>query len=1549
MLLKLIFVFTFVIQLYLTNAEELITPDYLFLTPKQLTVNSNEKVCVAVYNTSSTPAKFDLELVESKSKKVLTSLKDQDLTEDDNIKCISIQIPETLDSDGLIKLKISFPTSTQYETIKNSKEVRINTSPKVVLVETDKGVYKPGQVVKFRVLTIDQDLKPVRDNISKIWLENPSGIRIAQWLNVSSNNGFVQEEIQLSSEPHLGTWKLFIQASEKSNPVTKTFEIKKYVLPRFEVTIDHESNILNDAEQLEYKICGKYSYGKPVQGEVSVKVNTKVWSRSEEFEYNNLTLERDGCKLLTIPSNEIIKNKILDEIFITASLKEHATDQIENVTVQQKVLRSEFIIDFDTTAYTKLNVPVKLQLLVKHSTNETPAVNQPVDICRRTYYPDYTTTCDAFKTNGNGVVQLIVPPGGERERRYNLEALIAYKPKPKSLKEEPTTTTEATTTNSEYGHFYPSPGYQQLIYNTTQYIHFQSWYSPSNSSIELISNDDELVVQCGSKKRFNVFFNLPSDGEENDETINNLKFTYMIQSRGNIIKSKIITSPQITKIDDFSTIDNILGIPILNTTENDLNSTLYKFDLVIDIDADMSPIANLLIFYVRSDREVVSASTTIKIQKCLKNKVKANWNSEQVYPGEMTTLNIKSSPNAVCSVSAVDKSTSFLSKSSKITKSQVFNDGLNQFKIDENTQPQQKNTLIKCGENEYATYDYDAIQAFESFGVMLMTNLSVETRPCRQYYRPWEDERFVDWADRGDIIISSPASFESHTESLAYPEMSGDIGNNNVDIPLLGAIRTYFPETWLWNLISTNENGHGKLNEKIPDSITEWITTVTCLSDEDGLGIATPTQIRGFKPFFVDYITPYSFKRGEILHLKVGLFNYLNQKLPIKITLYNSDGFELVGDQKSQINACVDSDSNIAEIFMIKATKLGDVNVTVSAEVDKDAKECETNILTDYRDVIVKPIKIEPEGFPIEISKSTYVCPNDYANNTNVRRVWDLTLPENLVADSARAVVSAIGDIMGAALSNLDSLVRLPMGCGEQNMLLMVPNLHVLNYLKSIKSDNEKLKDQALAYMKKGYEREQSYRHKDASFSAFGESDSEGSLWLTSFVVRSFAQSRFHMYVDEEKLQESMDWIISKQLENGCFPTVGLVLHKELLGGLQRGDSNAALTAYVVISLLETGLEIKPAVLEQATYCLAFASNNESEGDTYTMALTAYALSLLDKRKDAKEVLQKLVKNVKYEDGDLAYWTNDDSTALELTIEITSYVILSLLKSNRDDYKLLTYNAIRWLSSHRNEKGGFVSTQDTILALEALAKYATSLQTDKDTNLNITVAAASLSDSIKIDESDKLVLKEVMLPSLPTSVALETSGDGCVLLQNTLKYNVHSVEESDAFGIDIHIDTAHSSCEVQDIKICTWYKFSSDISNMAVLEINMVSGYEPIESSLENLSRQNNPNFKRFENEKKKINLYFSELTNTHTCVSFQVTQTIVIEKRVPAVVKVYDYYHQKLQVSKDYKLEKTCHLPDVPHSEHGEHLPEPMVVVERQERSVSNIEELKSFTSKDY
>lgn len=37
---------------------------------------------------------------------------------------------------------------------------------------------------------------------------------------------------------------------------------------------------------------------------------------------------------------------------------------------------------------------------------------------------------------------------------------------------------------------------------------------------------------------------------------------------------------------------------------------------------------------------------------------------------------------------------------------------------------------------------------------------------------------------------------------------------------------------------------------------------------------------------------------------------------------------------------------------------------------------------------------------------------------------------------------------MGPSINNLNTLLRMPFGCGEQNMLLFVPNIVVTEYLK---------------------------------------------------------------------------------------------------------------------------------------------------------------------------------------------------------------------------------------------------------------------------------------------------------------------------------------------------------------------------------------------------------------------------------------------------------------------------------------------------------------------
>lgn len=74
--------------------------------------------------------------------------------------------------------------------------------------------------------------------------------------------------------------------------------------------------------------------------------------------------------------------------------------------------------------------------------------------------------------------------------------------------------------------------------------------------------------------------------------------------------------------------------------------------------------------------------------------------------------------------------------------------------------------------------------------------------------------------------------------------------------------------------------------------------------------------------------------------------------------------------------------------------------------------------------------------------------------------------------------------------------------------------------------------------MPEGYQRELTYRHNDGSYSAFGNSDPEGSIWLTAFVVRSFARAQPYIYIDSKDLVSSIEWIKAQQQENGCFRPV---------------------------------------------------------------------------------------------------------------------------------------------------------------------------------------------------------------------------------------------------------------------------------------------------------------------------------------------------------------------------------------------------------------------------
>ena len=61
-----------------------------------------------------------------------------------------------------------------------------------------------------------------------------------------------------------------------------------------------------------------------------------------------------------------------------------------------------------------------------------------------------------------------------------------------------------------------------------------------------------------------------------------------------------------------------------------------------------------------------------------------------------------------------------------------------------------------------------------------------------------------------------------------------------------------------------------------------------------------------------------------------------------------------------------------------------------------------------------------------------------------------------------------IGDVMGPALGGLDQLLKLPTGCGEQNMLRFAPNIYVLEYLTNTHQLTSSVREKAIDFLRTG-------------------------------------------------------------------------------------------------------------------------------------------------------------------------------------------------------------------------------------------------------------------------------------------------------------------------------------------------------------------------------------------------------------------------------------------------------------------------------------------------
>lgn len=99
-------------------------------------------------------------------------------------------------------------------------------------------------------------MKPAEREFKEIYIEDSSTSRVSQWLNVKSN-GLIQFEMPLSEEPNLGMWRVVLIENDSNEMNQVEFEVKKYVLPKFEVFMNHYDKLRLDEAFLNVTVCAK--------------------------------------------------------------------------------------------------------------------------------------------------------------------------------------------------------------------------------------------------------------------------------------------------------------------------------------------------------------------------------------------------------------------------------------------------------------------------------------------------------------------------------------------------------------------------------------------------------------------------------------------------------------------------------------------------------------------------------------------------------------------------------------------------------------------------------------------------------------------------------------------------------------------------------------------------------------------------------------------------------------------------------------------------------------------------------------------------------------------------------------------------------------------------------------------------------------------------------------------------------------------------------------------------------------------------------------------
>ncbi|KAL1005734.1 hypothetical protein UPYG_G00063300 [Umbra pygmaea] len=1482
-------------------------PRFILLAPNPLRAESEESIYLEAHGLTS-PVTVTIKVSEYPSRNYQLLLETVTLGPDKNYHTLkNIKLP----SDRLDKGEDSSRNQYVYLTAEfgtyhiAEHVVMVSFHSGYIFIQTDKPLYNPGDTVRCRAFVSTPAFQAFDGSIT-VEYQNSDGVVVKQTSRTRATNGIFADTHVLSDMVNEGMWKITAKLDNlPQNKFSTEFEVKKYVLPAFNVTLTPKKSSLSlDDTELVVEITASYLYGEDVQGTAYVVFGVEINKEKRRLpSVKKVTNLQQGTATLTM--DEIrkvypnLRSLVGSSIYVKASvMTKSGSDLVEAEKSGIKIVESPFILSFvDTPKYFKPGLPFDLTIQVTFQ-DGSPAPNVPVQV---------SLLANPI-TNHAGIIRNSIN--------------MPTEPRPLAITAE---TAQAGI----------KPEQQARVQKNLQpYMPFDQ-ERPNYLYISTGTSTASLGQSLG------ISLHIKTVDRAHRELITHI--TYLVLNKGKIIIAKRLEVGG----------QELTNIPLTVTTE-----MMPSFRFVAFYTLPWAGTA-----------EVVSDSVWVDVKDACVGALNVgpagSRPPEYYQPGRSLKFQVRGDPGAMVSLVAVDNAVFLLNKQ-RLTQRKiwqvveggdmgcthgggkdrmgVFSDaGLGLYTNTAGVTPLrnglqcqgtarrrrsaemlERRTQLENHYKEklqrrcctdglrdipmpysctrrslYITEGWDCMKAFryccskyrgEEFDTRLPPTTPPPTTPPPTTTPPTTTTIYPTFSVSEDYVIAVFSMAREHVPVYAARPVSTSLGQG------LGSsfhkeekeeeeeeedfteesdvtVRSKFYESWLWRdlrLPSEKDSRDGlasvAVEDVFPDTITQWGVLAVSSSPVTGFCVAEPWNIRTWKHFFVDLKLPYSVARNEHVEIKAVLHNYGDSNLEVKVVLQKTqDICSVAFNEKHTQEVTLKAKSSLVIPYTIIPLKAGEMLL----EVLTMAKGFMGS------DGIRKKLRVVVEGVQKTKVQSFVLKP------------------------------SAKGGSDGRQLVEVDKVeLRSLVPNSQPETFINIRATVYLDRSNDWETVGVQRRAEAINYIQKGYQKQLVYKKRDDSYPPYRNEGT--STWITAYVVKVFSMARQLVTVNEQDVCGPLLYLLeNKQQTSGAFREDNPVYTTTMTGGVQGAESQSTLTAFVLIALAEAtknkdlncngdGDTIKNGVQNAANYLRSRYTLLERP---YSMAITAYALSLVDETPSIS-LKQHLLKAAS---PDGTHWPDNENRLF--TLEATGYALLALLKTGHMTEAAAPFD---WLNAQRQRGGGYGSTQPTMVVLQALSEYLLKKPPPQDLSLQVDLKIPGRSDErYNFDPKTSYMARSSRAP-IDHGFKVEARGKGEGILEVVTYYNelpdVH--EKSNCKNFDLEV-TITESTEKPPADAEKTYSITINIRalgprevRMVVLDISLPTGFIPENNDLERLTNSVDRYINNFQivdnlSDRGSLIIHLFKVSNKQMeTITFRLQQTFKVGLLQPSTVTVYEYYN---------------------------------------------------------